>query len=88
MKIKTYIVDAFTDQPFKGNPAGVCIIENYFSHVICYVLFHRVATNVLQLGEVADLEALTFNLALNPPFCQTAVSGWHFYLKFRFVNSS
>ena len=34
--------------------------------------------NVLQLGEVADLEALTFNLALNPPFCQTAVSGWHF----------
>ena len=28
MKIKTYIVDAFTDQPFKGNPAGVCIIEN------------------------------------------------------------
>jgi PhzF family phenazine biosynthesis protein len=28
MKIKTYLVDAFTDQPFKGNPAGVCIIEN------------------------------------------------------------
>ena len=28
MKIKTFIVDAFTDQPFKGNPAGVCIVEN------------------------------------------------------------
>jgi len=28
MKIKTFIVDAFTDQPFKGNPAGVCILEN------------------------------------------------------------
>ena len=28
MKIKTYIVDAFTDQPFKGNPAGVCLIES------------------------------------------------------------
>jgi len=27
--------------------------------------FGSVATNVLQLGEVADLEALTFNLALN-----------------------
>jgi hypothetical protein len=26
---------------------------------------HRVAPNVLQLGEVADFEALTFNLALN-----------------------
>jgi hypothetical protein len=24
-----------------------------------------IATNVLQLGEVADFEALTFNLALN-----------------------
>jgi len=28
-------------------------------------LSHRVAHNVLQLGEVADLEALTFNLAVN-----------------------
>lgn len=25
--MKTYIVDAFTDQPFRGNPAGVCIVE-------------------------------------------------------------
>ena len=25
--IATYIVDAFTDQPFKGNPAGVCLLE-------------------------------------------------------------
>lgn len=51
----------------------------------------RVAGNGLQLGEVADLEALTFNLAqcllvirmlnlaLNPPFCQTAVM-WRFSL--------
>lgn len=28
MKIRTYIVDAFTNKPFKGNPAGVCLIEN------------------------------------------------------------
>jgi hypothetical protein len=27
----------------------------------------------LQLGEVAGFEVLTFNLVLNPPFCQTAV---------------
>lgn len=25
MKIKTFIVDAFTDEPFRGNPAGVCL---------------------------------------------------------------
>lgn len=26
--MKTYIVDSFTDQPFKGNPAGVCLAES------------------------------------------------------------
>jgi predicted PhzF superfamily epimerase YddE/YHI9 len=28
MKIKTYIVDSFTDEPFKGNPAGVCLLDD------------------------------------------------------------
>jgi PhzF family phenazine biosynthesis protein len=26
-KIETYLVDSFTDQPFKGNPAGVCVLK-------------------------------------------------------------
>lgn len=26
-EITTYIVDSFTNEPFKGNPAGVCILE-------------------------------------------------------------
>lgn len=25
--MKTYIVDSFTDKPFAGNPAGVCLVE-------------------------------------------------------------
>lgn len=25
--IPTYVVDSFTDQPFKGNPAGVCVLK-------------------------------------------------------------
>ena len=29
--IKTYIVDAFTGEPFKGNPAGVCLLDTTFS---------------------------------------------------------
>ena len=28
MNIKLFTVDAFTDKPFKGNPAGVCILDN------------------------------------------------------------
>jgi len=26
-KLTTFIVDSFTDQPFKGNPAGVCLLD-------------------------------------------------------------
>jgi PhzF family phenazine biosynthesis protein len=29
--IKTYFVDAFTTEPFKGNPAGVCILDEEMS---------------------------------------------------------
>jgi predicted PhzF superfamily epimerase YddE/YHI9 len=27
--MRFYLVDAFTDEPFRGNPAGVCIVEEY-----------------------------------------------------------
>lgn len=27
MKLKTFIIDAFTSEPFRGNPAGVCLLE-------------------------------------------------------------
>ncbi len=30
--IKTYFVDSFTTEPFKGNPAGVCILNNEMSN--------------------------------------------------------
>jgi PhzF family phenazine biosynthesis protein len=30
-QIETYIVDSFTDQPFKGNPAGVCLLQKELS---------------------------------------------------------
>ena len=30
-KIRQYIVDAFTDRPFAGNPAAVCVMENWLS---------------------------------------------------------
>jgi hypothetical protein len=50
----------------------------------------KLAANVLQLGEEEDLEALTSNLALNPPFCQTAVGGSYFLfiLIFLFLSYS
>src|SRR4051812_38837313 len=30
--IKTYFVDSFTTEPFKGNPAGVCILNDEMSN--------------------------------------------------------
>ena len=30
--IETYLVDSFTDKPFKGNPAGVCILNQELSN--------------------------------------------------------
>lgn len=29
--MKTYIVDSFTNEPFRGNPAGVCFVEKVLS---------------------------------------------------------
>lgn len=29
--VRTFIIDSFTDMPFKGNPAGVCIIDTQLS---------------------------------------------------------
>ena len=28
MSIPLYLVDAFTDRPFAGNPAGVCVLDD------------------------------------------------------------
>lgn len=31
MEIPVFIVDAFTSEPFRGNPAGICLLENELS---------------------------------------------------------
>jgi len=41
--IETYIVDSFTDQPFAGNPAGVCILNEK-------LLDHQMLTIAKELG--------------------------------------
>ena len=62
---------------------------------VVLVVFGSIAGNGLQLGEVAEIEAQMFSfaqkfnrrteleLALNPPFCQTAVRRSLFYLFFQ-----
>ena len=31
-KMKYFVVDAFTDELFKGNPAGICILEKWLDN--------------------------------------------------------
>lgn len=37
-QMKTYIVDSFTNESFKGNPAGVCILESSLSDEIMQLI--------------------------------------------------
>ena len=38
--MKQYIVDAFTDQPFSGNPAAVCVMERLGEKAFAEVTLH------------------------------------------------
>ena len=40
--IKVYVVDAFTNELFSGNPAAVCCLEKVCFHsVVIYVRFRK-----------------------------------------------
>ena len=56
MPIKTYIIDAFTNKPFAGNPAGVCLLET----VIEASLMQAIA-NELHFSETAFLQEIGEN---------------------------
>ncbi|RJE74105.1 PhzF family phenazine biosynthesis protein [Reichenbachiella sp. MSK19-1] len=50
MKIKTFTLDAFTDQPFTGNPAAICLLKDELSDA----LMQRIAQE-FNLSETAYL---------------------------------
>ena len=72
--MKVFIIDAFTDQAFKGNPAGVCLLESDISDQ----QMQEIASE-LNLSETAFLKKLTnketefsiryFSPTTEIPFC-------------------
>ena len=50
MQLKTFIVDAFTNKPFSGNPAGVCLMETEIDEEIMQSI-----ASELNLSETAFL---------------------------------
>jgi PhzF family phenazine biosynthesis protein len=55
-KMKTLIIDSFTDTPFKGNPAGVCFVESALSD---QTMLH--IAQELNLSETAFISRLDSN---------------------------
>ncbi len=51
--MKVFIIDAFTDKVFKGNPAGVCLLENEISTEMMQAI-----ANELNLSETAFLKQI------------------------------
>ncbi len=72
--MKTLIVDSFTDKPFRGNPAGVCIVETDLSEETML----RVAQE-LNLSETAFIRALekkgTFSIRFFSPKMEIPLCG-------------
>jgi hypothetical protein len=46
----------------------------------CSLAKWRTLKNLLSILHCTSFENRMFNLALNPPFCQTAVGGWAYFL--------
>lgn len=53
---KIWIVDAFTDEPYKGNPAGVMLVEEFFEDARCQAIAAE-----LNLSETAFIKPLKEN---------------------------
>ena len=75
MKLKIYQVDAFTDQPFRGNPAAVCILPdkgNGFNEV-----WMAAVAAEMNLSETAFLRQLEdgFNLRWFTPAVEVDLCG-------------
>lgn len=56
--MKTYIIDAFTDQPFSGNPAAVCILESEMSDTTLQAIANEINLSetafIRQIGDIQN----------------------------------
>lgn len=61
--MKTYIVDSFTNEPFKGNPAAVCFVEQQISKLQMLSIaqeFGLSETAFIQKTDEANIYAIRF----------------------------
>ncbi len=61
--MKSYIVDSFTHEPFKGNPAGVCLVEHELSDEVMLKIaqeFGLSETAFVKATDKADTYSIRF----------------------------
>jgi len=72
-KIETYIVDSFTDKPFKGNPAGVCILNKVLSDEQMQLIAKELGLSetafIIQLKEPNRYSIRYFSPKMEIPLC-------------------
>lgn len=73
LKIKTFIVDSFTDQPFKGNPAGVCLLDHPLSEAKMLAIAQELGLSetafVYQRDEQESYSIRYFSPVMEIPLC-------------------
>lgn len=72
-RIETYIVDSFTDKPFKGNPAGVCILNEKLSNFQMQSIAKELGLSetafVIQIEEQNKYSIRYFSPRMEIPLC-------------------
>lgn len=70
---KIWIVDAFTDEPYKGNPAGVMLVEDFFEDTICQQIAAEL--NLSETAFVKPLKANHFHIRWFTPKVEVKLCG-------------
>jgi PhzF family phenazine biosynthesis protein len=71
--MRTFIVDSFTDTPFKGNPAGVCLINSQLSDE--RMLHIAQELNLSETAFLSPLESGAFAIRFFSPKMEIALCG-------------
>lgn len=72
--IKTYIVDSFTNEKFKGNPAGVCLLDEDISNTLMLSIAQEL--NLSETAFVKQIEGVnTFSIRFFSPKMEIPLCG-------------
>lgn len=75
MKIKTFIADAFTNEPFKGNPAGVCLLEKEIDESIMQSIAAEINLSETAFLLQSETEDTKFSIRYFTPTVEIAFCG-------------